>query len=271
MSMSQPDEVLRVKSRFHPAAVYRSGDVVVRDSAQWTPTVHALLRHLERVGFDGAPRVAGSGFDPVGRETLTFIQGNFIHPGPWTLEGATSVGVLLRRLHAATASFQIPTDAVWYPWFGRGVGRGANVIGHCDVAPWNIVARDGRAAAFIDWDRAGPVDPLTELAQACWLNAKLHDDVVAVREGLPSVDERARHLRAIVDGYGLSVADRRSFVDRIVEFTVHDAAGEADLAHITADTPADQLDPRVPWAVAWRTRAAAWQLRKREVLERALA
>jgi hypothetical protein len=268
--MLQPDEVLRIKSRFHPAAVYRSGDVIVRDSGAWTPTVHALLRHLETVGFDGAPRVVGSGFDPVGRETLTFIQGDFIHPGPWTLEGAASVGVLLRQLHRATAAFQIPADAVWYPWFGRGLGV-ASVIGHCDVAPWNIVARDRRAVALIDWDRAGPVDPLTELAQACWLNAKLHDDVVAVREGLPSVEERARHLRAIVDGYCLSAADRSGFVDRIVEFTVHDAADEADLAHITAATLADQLDAQVPWALAWRIRAAAWQLRKREVLERALA
>src|SRR2546428_806641 len=155
MSMSQPDEVLRVKSLFHPAAVYRSGDVVVRDSVPWTPTVHALLRHLETVGFDHAPHVVGSGFDPMGRETLTFIQGDFIRPAPWTLDGATSVGVLLRQLPNATASFRIPDDAVWYPWFGRGLGV-ASVIGHCDVAPWNIVARDGRAVALIDWDVPAP-------------------------------------------------------------------------------------------------------------------
>jgi hypothetical protein len=112
--------------------------------------VHALLRHLEEVGFEAAPRVVGSGFEPDGRETLTFIHGDFIHPGPWTLDGATSVGVLLRQLHDATTSLQIPADAVWYPWFGRGLARGAGVIGHCDVAPWNIVARDGRAAGRAD-------------------------------------------------------------------------------------------------------------------------
>jgi hypothetical protein len=271
MGILQPDEVLRVKSRFHPAAVYRAGDVVLRDSGPWTPTVHALLQHLEAVGFDGAPRVVGAGFDPDGRETLTFIQGDVIHPGPWTLEGATSVGVLLRQLHGATASFQVPANAVWYPWFGRGLGRGAGTIGHCDVAAWNIVARDGRAAALIDWDRAGPVDPLTELAQACWLNAKLHDDLVAAREGLPSVEERARHMRAIIDGYGLSTAERRGFIDRVIEFTVHDAADEADLAQITADSAIADLDARVPWALAWRIRAAAWQIRQRGVFERALA
>jgi aminoglycoside phosphotransferase (APT) family kinase protein len=67
------------------------------------------------------------------------------------------------------------------PWFGRALGGAERVIGHYDVAPWNIVARGGRAEALIDSDRAGPVDPLVELAQACWLNAKLHDDLVAER------------------------------------------------------------------------------------------
>jgi hypothetical protein len=48
-------EVLSVKSRFHPAAGHRAGDVVIRDSGPWTPTVYALLRHLEDVGY-AAPR-----------------------------------------------------------------------------------------------------------------------------------------------------------------------------------------------------------------------
>ena len=153
----------------------------------------------------------------------------------------------------------------------RALGGAERVIGHCDVAPWNIVTQARRAIALIDWERAGPVDPLVELAQACWSNAKLHDDLVAEREGLPSVGGRAQHLRAIVDAYGLSRAQRRGFVDRIIEFAVHDAADEANLAHITADTTPDQIDPQVPWAVAWRIRAAAWQLRHRKVFERALA
>jgi Phosphotransferase enzyme family len=233
--------------------------------------VHALLRHLEDVGFPGSPRVVGGGFDPQGRETLSYIEGDFTHPGPWTLDGAASVGLLLRQLHTATAPFRAPTGATWYPWFGRTLGGSEHVIGHCDAAPWNIVAREGRAVALIDWDRAGPVDPLVELAQVCWLNAKLHDDLVAEREALPSVDDRARQLRAIVDAYGLSAAQRRGFVERIVEFTIHDAADEADQAHITAETTPSQLDPRVPWALAWRARAAAWQLRQRQVLERAFA
>jgi hypothetical protein len=250
--------------------VHRRGDIVVRDTGSWTPTVHHLLRFLEQVSFAGAPRLVGSGFDDRGRETLRFIEGEFVHPGPWTLEGAASVGSFLHRLHDATSSFEPPPDAEWYPWFGRGLGGPEKIVGHCDVTPWNLVAREGRAVAIIDWDRAGPVDPLVELAQACWLNAKLHDDIVAEREGLPPLAERARQLRAIVDGYGLSARERAGFVDRIIEFSIHDAADEADLAGITHGTTPDMLDPEVPWALAWRARAAAWQYRNREVLQNAL-
>jgi hypothetical protein len=200
-------EILRVKNAYHPAAVERIGDVVVRDANPWTPTVHALLRHFELVGFNGAPRLVGTGFDETGiRETLTYIHGTFFQPGPWSIEGAASVGRLLREMHSASASFRAPADAVWFPWFGRSLGDTPSVIGHCDLGPWNIVARDGQAVALIDWDRAGPVDPMVELAHACWLNAKLHDDLVAEMEGLPALDVRAAQLRAIVDAYGLPAA-----------------------------------------------------------------
>ena len=35
--------------------------------------MHALLAHLELVGFEGAPRVLG--FDNEGREVLSFVAG----------------------------------------------------------------------------------------------------------------------------------------------------------------------------------------------------
>jgi hypothetical protein len=127
--------------------VHRRGQIVIRDAGPWTPAVHTLLRHLEQVGVDGAPRLVGSGLDSDGRETLTFIEGEFTQPGPWSLDGAAGVGRLLRDLHEATASYQPPPDAVWFGWHGRQLGGPARVIGHCDVAPWNIVARRRLAAA----------------------------------------------------------------------------------------------------------------------------
>ena len=186
--------------------------------------MHALLRHLEDAGFAAAPRLVGSGLDTDGREVLTFIDGEFTQPGPWSLDGAAAVGRMLRDLHRATRSFRPPPDAEWFPWHGRDLGSAVKVFGHCDVAPWNIVARDGLPVALIDWETAGPVDPLVELAQLAWLNAKLHDDLVARLEHLPPLADRARQLAAIVDAYGLTARQRRGFLNQIIEFAICDAA-----------------------------------------------
>ena len=270
MAEAEKETVLRDRGA-GSTGVQRRGNVVLRPARPWTPTVHSLLRHLEEVGFSGAPRVVGSGFAPDGRETLSYIEGEFTHPGPWTIEGAAGVGHLLRELHEATASYRPPLDGIWPPWFGRDLGGPNRIIGHCDVAAWNIVARGGFPVALIDWETAGPVDPMTELAQACWLNAKLFDDDVAEREGLPSLEFRARQLHAIVDAYGLSSAQRHGFVDSIIRYAIQDAAEQADEFGVTPD----MVDPMpngfpIIWAISWRARAAAWICRNRDTLQKAI-
>jgi aminoglycoside phosphotransferase (APT) family kinase protein len=180
-----------------------------------------------------------------------------------TWVGAFSSG----RLVEATRSFRPPPGAVWFPWHGRDLGGPARGIGHCDVAPWNIVARDGLPVAFIDWETAGPVDPLVELAQLAWLNAKLQDDIVAEIEDLPPLADRARQLAAIVDAYGLTARQRRGFLDQIIEFAIVDTAWEADDAKVTPETTGH---PITLWAMAWRARSAAWMIRHRRTLETAL-
>ena len=266
--MTSPDDPI-VLAGGGRTTVHRRGSVVIRDTGPWTPAVHTLLRHLEEVGFAAAPRLVGPGLDHNGRETLTFIEGEFTQPGPWSLEATAALGDLLRDLHRATSTFRPPAHAVWFPWHGRDLGDPGKVIGHCDVAPWNIVARDGLPVALIDWETARPVDPLVELAQLCWLNAKLHDDIVAEREHLPPVEDRARQLAAIVDAYGLAAAQRRGFLDQIIQFAICDTAWEADDAAIT--TPEMTAHPIALWAMAWRARSAAWMIRNRRILETALA
>lgn len=273
--MTDDDELVRLSAPMPRAwlpagersAVYRRGNTVLRDASPWTPAVHSLLRHLESVGFSGSPRLIGSGLDEDGRETLGFIEGEFTHPGPWSLDGAFAVGRFLRELHAATATFQPDPDTEWPPWFGRNIGDGSpKIISHCDVAPWNIVARDGLPVALIDWEYAGPVEPLVELAQACWLNAKLHSDDVAEQEGLGPLNERSGLLRAIVDGYELPLAQRAGLIDRIIQFVVCDTAEQADEVGVTRDT----TDHEPVWGMAWRARAGAWIVRNRKALDRAL-
>jgi hypothetical protein len=142
--------------------------------------VLALLRHLEDVGFAGAPRVVGDGAATDGRMAVSFVLGESPHPRAWADDRVRGVGVLLRGLHDATSSFAGSADVPWQTtWPHETYASGDMVVGHGDAAPWNIVGRHGSAEAFVDWECAGPIDRLTELAYAVWLNAQLHDDDIA--------------------------------------------------------------------------------------------
>lgn len=252
-------------------ASVRTG-VVYRQAGPWSATVLNFLRHLEQAGFDGAPRVIGSGFAPDGREMVSYIDGSSPQPFAWPEEHVSEVGRLLRDLHAAAASFVPGPDAVWRPWFGRELPGQRPVFGHCDTGPWNVIAQGSRPIALIDFEYAGPVDAIWDLAQAAWLNAQLHDDDVAGRHGLPAAAARARQLRLILDGYGLPRRDREDFIDKMIAFAIHDARAEAVQAGITEETISAVTPDGYPaaWAVTWRARSASWMLTHRTLLQRGL-
>ena len=96
--------------------VVRRGETVRRPVRANSEAVHALLGHLEEVGFDGAPRFLG--VDGRGREVLSYIPGEPVTPPfpAWALtdEALRSVARLLRRYHEAAAEF----DTRVPHWFG---------------------------------------------------------------------------------------------------------------------------------------------------------
>jgi Ser/Thr protein kinase RdoA (MazF antagonist) len=187
--------------------------------------------------------VVGNGFDERGREMLSFIDGDFVHPAPWSEDALPALGALLRRLHDCGAHFSPPSNAVWRPWYGRDLSAYRRVFGHGDLGPWNIVSRDGLPVALIDWETAGPMDAMVELGQACWLNAQLHDDDVAQRVGLASPADRARHAALIADGYGLARRHSRQLVQAMIDVATADAADQAIEAGVTPDS----TDPTPLW------------------------
>ncbi|MDF2725376.1 MAG: aminoglycoside phosphotransferase [Paenibacillus sp.] len=246
-------------------SVSRKEDIVYRPSGPWTPHVHSLLHCLPTAGFTALPSVVGSGLDADNRETLSYIDGEFVHPGPWSDSALEMVGDMVRKLHDASLAFIPAADAVWKPWFLRDMGGVSQVYSHGDIAPWNMVTRDGDPLALIDWEFAGPVDPMMELARVCWLFPQLHDDDVAERVGLPPLDVRARQLRLLVDAYGLDRAQRGQLFERIVEVVVRETAEEAIEQGVTPESQGPL------WGIAWRARAAAWILRHRTELQHALS
>lgn len=234
------------------------------------------------MGFVGAPRVVGPGFSPDGRETLSYIEAEpGPHPQAWSDEDVWNVGLLLGEAHRALQSFVAPDWATWLPWWGRNLSGGPRIFGHCDAAPWNFLVRDRTPIALVDWDTAGPVGQLWDVAQAAWLNAQLHDDDVAERVGLPSATRRIRQVRVFCDGYGLDPVIRRQLPGAMIEVAIRTSAQEAIDAGVAPDSvkpcPVGRLGGGDPlsghtllWAVTWRARSARWMLDHRAPLERIL-
>ena len=81
-----------------------------------------------------------------------------------------SVADLLRRYHQAVASF----DPAGYRWPRPIPARfRTGLVSHNDVHPANLVFRDGRAVALIDFDLAGPGSAAWDFAAAArhWVAA----------------------------------------------------------------------------------------------------
>jgi hypothetical protein len=106
--------------------VVRVGETIHRSTSPGTQAVHALLVHLELVGFEGAPRVLG--FDAEGREVLSFIVGG----GPsHTDDELALVAQLIRELHNSTEAFAGPPDLQWQ--FMVGAPQQGDVVCHNDL------------------------------------------------------------------------------------------------------------------------------------------
>lgn len=196
------------------SGVIRRGSTVRRRIGPWTPTVHALLRHLEHVGFPGSPRVIGVDGDI---EILTFIEGEVAVDPTWepghgdhlpasvrsddALRGTAS---LLAEYHAAVDGFDPPEPGFRFHSHTR---RSTELICHGDPGPWNTVYRQGLPVALIDWDSCQPLERIVDVAFAAWAYVPLAPPSRLVEAGFSSDVDVGDRLRVFVDTYGIE--DRR--------------------------------------------------------------
>jgi Ser/Thr protein kinase RdoA (MazF antagonist) len=208
--------------------IVRVGDTVRRPGGLWSASVDALLRHLEAVGFEGAPRSLG--FDELGRHVVEYVHGAV--PMPFRpddhLAACRRVGALIRDFHDASAEFTPPADARWNVVIAPDA---EDLVIHHDLAPWNLVC--GERWVVIDWDAAGPGSRLWDLAYAA-------HGFVPLEPRTPIADA-GRRLAALAEGYRLEEGERRELADLLVRRIV----GMHDLLHD------GHLSGEQPWARLW--------------------
>lgn len=199
--------------------VVRVGDTVRRPTRATSDATRALLEHLERVGFAGAPRYLG--VDDRGREVLSYLPGRAVLK-PYSASvlsdaALVSVARLLREYHAAVASF----DARGYEWpHPLPEQFQGEIVCHNDPNLDNVIFVGGRAVALIDFDLASPGCPAWDLAGAGRLWAPLGVDV-----DRPTIRPRSlARLRIFADAYGATDEQREQLVAAMVP--CHDWACE---------------------------------------------
>jgi Ser/Thr protein kinase RdoA (MazF antagonist) len=248
--------------------VVRVGRTVRRPRQAQSDFVEAYLKHLESVGFDGAPRFLG--VDAKGRDILDYVEGDVpgAPPEAWACTDAVvaDIGRLVRRLHDASAGWAPPPEL---DWFGRhaAVALPADLadlpgepelVAHCDVTPQNVVFRAGRPVALVDFDLARPTRRVLDmLTTAMWWVPLQHPaDRVPAHAG---VDVPAR-LRLLLDAYGMAPAERAELLalaDRSWRRSWHAMRHNAEhrgggWARMWAEGVGDVIERRRAWFAAER-------------------
>ncbi len=241
MTGGAPEEVL---SGGNTGVVVRVGDTVRRQAGHWTPAVHALLDHLEAVGFEAAPRALGT--DALGREVASYLDGVAGTLGPQrlapqfqTVEACHAIGAWLRAFHDAQAGFRPDPALPWRVEPGRPL-RPGEVVVHHDVGTYNTVLRPDGSFAVIDFDFASPGQPVEDLAYVLWSWTPLWGDQAAVRRemGPVTMAERLHKFAAVLDGYAADAPLRARVPDAVVRCmtdhsrTVEELAAQGDPAFV---------------------------------------
>lgn len=182
--------------------VVRVGDRVHREAGPWTPAVHRWIAHLRAAGCVLVP--AAHGYDDAGREILDFVPGEVPgYPVPdyaWTDAALVAAGQLIGAVHAASAGFD-PRG----PW-RQPAREPAEVVCHNDVAPYNLVFRDGLPVALIDLDQASPGARAWELAYLAYRMVPISHPGNTDLPAWPEEAERRRRLEKLVAAYASAAA-----------------------------------------------------------------
>ena len=234
---------------------------VTRPASWWTPTVHELLLHVRAAGFPHVPEPLQL---TATAEILSCISGESGVDG-WARivpdEGLRAFARFLRAYHDSTVDFVMPPGGRWA--FTDRSARPGEVICHGDFGPWNVVWDGLRPVGLIDFDFAGPGDPLLDVAYALEYSAPFRSDEDALRwHSFPAPPDRRHRIAVFADAYGL--ANSHGLVDAVIDrqsLTVADVRAIADAG----------VEPQVSWVkqgyLEEMATRIAWSRENRHMLE----
>lgn len=222
--MTQHEEILTGGNVNH---IVRKADTVRRPTGDWSPNVHALLQHLEKQNFGGAPRFLG--LDEPGREILSYIPGEVpgnaypeLKPYMWSRETLAGVARLLRHYHDATEGFNPQSEGSWQLSYADNSAH--EVICHNDAALYNVVFQNDAPAALIDFDMAGPGPRMWDIAYSIYTSVPLASFAPDYTSGSTAAyqthlhaSDRCQRIQLFFEAYGIPVPAPKELNKWVVE------------------------------------------------------
>lgn len=196
------------------AQVAQVGETVRRAIKPWSPAIHGLLRHLETKTFNGCPRFLG--IDEQGREILTYIEGEIGEGRPYLWSPAVLVAAaqLLRQYHDATSEYV--TEHAQNSWQYIYPDRLRHeVICHNDFAPYNLIFREEKPVALIDFDVAGPGPRLRDVAMGAYWFAPLSFSSDLTERSMNDIRAGSPRAHLFCESYGIE------FTIELIEMVEH--------------------------------------------------
>lgn len=170
----------------------RVGRTVLRRTGVWTPQVHELLTYLHDNGLGGIPELHG--FTDDGREILQYVEGRGVQiDAEVVLDNVLEEAVVwLRDFHDIVEGFRPEGQRPWRG--GDATLEPGQIICHNDPGAYNWIIQSGHFVAMIDWDLAGPGNPIDDLAFMAWTAIPLYREI--------PIEDVVRRLDILVDAYG---------------------------------------------------------------------
>lgn len=222
---------LPLPAGYMTAGLVRVGDTVRRPRTPSSPFVAQLLAYLGDRGCAWAPRYLGQ--DSLGRDVLTFLPGTTPGWSGFTDDQLRAAATIVRQLHDLTRGSPLaPTS----------------VVCHNDAAPNNFVFSAGVPVGLIDFDSAGPGEPLEDLAYMVW------GWCISSKPARGPVGAQARQVRSLADAYGLAASDRMQLPDAIITRQVENVRFWSDRLERPGSTPTSPT--KIVELIAWSEREA---------------